>query len=101
MLDPQQPGPWKDYEASLTVNDSTRAKILVDETLPAVLPAISGETALPGEVAVRQRVLTGGQRIIDGNFASTDAADKSVVIWKGTVLTRQADMGVASITGQN
>ena len=101
MIDAQLPGKWKTYESSITVNESTRAKILVEESQPVVLPAISGETALPGESAVRQRVLSGGQRVFDGSFSSTDGVAKSVLIWIGTVLTRQANMGVASVTGTN
>lgn len=101
MLDGQLPGQWKAYNTSITAGNTTLAKILVDESQPRILPAITGETALPGETAVRQRVLTGGQRIIDGNICSTDGTARSALIYIGTVLTRQANMGAASITGTN
>lgn len=101
MLDAQLPGKWKTYESSISINESTRAKILVEEAQPVVLAAISGETALPGESAVRQRVLSGGQRVFDGGFSSTDAVAKSVFIWIGTVLTKVANMGTATTTATN
>ena len=101
MIDAQLPGKWKTYQTSITANETTRAKILVQESQPVVLPAITGETVLPGETVVRQRVLSGGQRVFDGSFSSTDGTARSVLIWIGTVLTRQANMGVASTAGTN
>lgn len=101
MIDAQLPGKWKTYETSITINEGLRAKILVQESQPVVLPVISGESSLPGETSVRQRVLSGGQRVFDGSFSSTDGVARSVLIWIGTVLTRQTNMGVASTAGTN
>lgn len=101
MLDAQLPGKWKLYTTSITITDAARAKILVEESQPAVLAAISGETALPGETTVRQRVLSGGQRVFDGSFSSTDAVAKSLLIWTGPVLSKQANMGAPTITVTN
>jgi hypothetical protein len=101
MLDAQLPGQWKNYETSITVTTGTQAKILVEENQPAILAVIAGEVVLPGEATVRQRILTGGQRIIDGGISSTDGVAKSILIWLGTILSRQVNMGVVSITGTN
>jgi len=97
MIDGTLPGYWKSWQASFTVTNSTRAKPLVDVTPAGVVAAVTGETALPnGETALRQRVLQGGCRVLDGMIASTDSAAKSLLIWNGTQLTKQADMGTAS-----
>lgn len=101
MIDAQLPGKWKTYESAVTINEGARAKILVEESQPVVLPVISGELPVPGELTVRQRVLSGGQRVFDGSFSSTDSVARSVLIWIGTTLTRQANMGVASVTTNN
>lgn len=110
MIDPQLPGQWKTWARSLTLDNTTRAKILADETPPQVMAAITGETALPGEATVRQRILTGGQRIVDGGFASTDGTARDIKMWMGTVLSRggasganpgQSQMGTVSVTTQN
>lgn len=97
MIDGTLPGYWALKQAAFTVTNGTRAKVLVDITPAAVVAAVAGETALPnGESAVRQRVLQGGCRVLDGMVSSTDAAAKSLQIWNATQLTKQADMGTAN-----
>lgn len=98
MLDAQLPGQWREYDTSIIAATSTAAKILADVAAPAVMPAISGETALPGEAAARQRILTGGQRIIDGDWTSTDSVAKSVRLWVATQMSLYANMGVVTTT---
>lgn len=101
MLDGTLPGYWDNKIANLTVTNGTQAKVLVDITPAQVVAAVAGETALPGESAVRQRVLMGGCRIIDGLIASTDAAAKSLAVWQGRQTSLFADMGAPTITATN
>lgn len=101
MLDPNVPGDFETFTAGFTVTNGTKAKLLVPPQLARVGTAIAGETALPGEAAVRQRVFTGGVRIFDGTISSSDAASKDMRVWTGKLLTSGADMGATSITTQN
>lgn len=101
MIDPQLPGQWKEWVESFTITNSTLAKILCDVAPAMVLPAIAGEIPLAGEATVRQRVLTGGQRIIDGNISSTDGVAKSARLYVGRQTSLFANMGVVSTTGTN
>lgn len=103
MIDPQLPAMWQEYpSASFIAASGTQAKILVDVAPPIVVPAIPGETALPnGESAVRQRVRTGGQRIIDGSISSTDATPRSLLLYLASLLSLFANMGAPTVTGTN
>jgi hypothetical protein len=101
MIDPQLPGQWKEWTASFTTTNGTQAKVLADVTASQVLAAISGETAQPGESAVRQRVLTGGQRVIDGGIASTDGTARSALLYVGKQSSLYANMGTVTITATN
>lgn len=98
MIDVTLPGYWIAKTPSLTLTNTTKLKILFDVTPAQVVTAVSGETALPGESAVRQRVLAGGARIIDGKITSTDAAAKSLKTYIGEQLTLYANMGTATTT---
>jgi len=62
---------------------------------------VSGETALPGEATVRQRVYTGGVRVIDGSICSSDGTTRSLLVYEGVETTLFANMGAPTITGQN
>lgn len=102
MLDPTYPGYWRKWSCGFVAADGTQAKILVDETPAQVLAAISGETFVPGESAVRQRILQGGCRVIDGSIASTDTNAKSMLFFVGRVLSRTSAFGATlTVTGQN
>lgn len=102
MLDPSYGAYHRLWSCGFVAADATQAKILVDETPATVLAAISGETALPGESAVRQRLLMGGCRVIDGSIASTDGTARSLLIWLGRVLSRVSDFGATTtVTGTN
>jgi len=83
-LDIQLPLQYPTYKDNFTVTNGTLAKILVPALPAGVMTAISGETALPDESAVRQRVFTGGCRVIDATVASTDSVAKSMLLWYGT-----------------
>ncbi len=92
-------------DATFSVTTGTRARILVPPTPPMVMPAVSGETAKPYNAtqlyfAVKQRILLGGSRIMDGLISSTDAVAKSMLFYRGThVATIGA--GTHTITSQN
>src|SRR4051812_35347702 len=101
MIDAQLPGAWKNYGENFSITNGTLAKILADVAAPQVKPAIAGELALPGEATVRQRVLTGGQRIIDGVISSTDGTARSAVFYIGKQTSLFANMGTVTITGTN
>lgn len=102
MLDPSYGVYWRLWSCGFIAADSARSKILVDETAAQVLPAISGEIALPGEATVRQRILLGGCRVIDGSIYSTDATPRSIFINLGRVLSRTSDFGATlTVTGTN
>lgn len=98
MIDVTLPGYWVARAPSLTLTNTTKCKILFDVTPAQVVTAVSGETALPGESGVRQRVLTGGARIIDGKVTSTDSAAKSLKLYIGEQLTLYANMGTVTTT---
>lgn len=92
MLDGTLPGGWGNNSASFFAANSTRAKILVDTSPPRVAPAISGvpgadETVLPGEIAIRQRIFTGGRRVSDGLITSSDAVEKGLLVFQGLLLS--------------
>lgn len=102
MLDPSYGAYWRLSTCGFVAADGVQAKILVDETAAQVLAVISGEAALPGEASVRQRVLMGGCRVIDGSVASTDGTARSLLIWLGRVLSRVSDFGATTtVTGTN
>lgn len=98
MLDGSLPGYWLDVIATFTAANTTKAKILVDVSPPQVAPAVSGENPLPGESAVRQRVLTGGCRLVEGQITSTDNVDKSLLVYRGIQTSLYANMGVVTTT---
>lgn len=98
MIDITLPGYWITKTFAFTVTNTTKCKIVFDVTPAQVVAAIAGETALPGESSVRQRVLMGGTRISDGKLCSTDAVAKSMLLYVGEQLTLYADMGVAATT---
>jgi hypothetical protein len=101
MVDAQLPGYWREWLESFTVTNAALCKILCDVTPAQVVAAVGSEVALPGESTVRQRVLTGGQRILDGTIASTDGTNRSALIYTGRETTLYADMTTASTTGTN
>lgn len=102
MLDPSYGAYWRLWSCGFVAADGTQAKILVEETPAQVLGAISGELALPGESTVRQRILMGGCRVIDGSISSTDGSARSLLIWLGRVLSRVSDFGATTtVTGTN
>lgn len=102
MLDPSYGAYWQFGSCGFVAADGTQAKILVEETPAQLLPAIAGETALPGESAVRQRILQGGCRVIDGSIASTDGTARSLVLWLGRVLSRTSAFGATlTVTASN
>lgn len=98
MIDGTLPGYWDQKAISFTAANGTQAKILFDVAPAQVVAAISGEGALPGEGQVRQRVLQGGQRVIDGLIASTDSAAKSLLLYLGEQLSLYANMGTVTTT---
>ncbi|RJF84881.1 hypothetical protein D3877_10415 [Azospirillum cavernae] len=86
------------FTENLIAANGTNAKIFVDCLPPSIVAAITGETALPGEGAVRQCILRGGGRVIDGSVSSTDGSAKSLLIYNGERLTDQSNAGVMSLT---
>lgn len=98
MIDAQLPGQWKENTVSITAANTTQAKILCDVAPAGLMAAISGETALPGEAAARQRIVTGGQRVIDGDWTSTDSVAKSGRLWVASQLSLYANMGTVATT---
>jgi hypothetical protein len=102
VLDPTYGTYWRTWSCGFVAGDTTQAKILVDETPATVLAAVSGETALPGEATVRQRILQGGCRVIDGSIASSDGTARSVRTYLGRVLSRASAFGATlTVTTQN
>jgi len=101
MIDPQLPGAWKLWTASFSTTNAALAKILADVTPGEVQAAITNENPVPGEQAVRQRVLTGGQRIFDGGIASTDGTNRSGVLYLGRQTSLFVNMGTVSTSGTN
>lgn len=76
-LDVSLPQAWLTTSATLTINEGTRAKVLVDKQ-------------------VANAPLLGGARVIDGQISSTDGTARSAIIWQGEELTLAANMGTAS-----
>lgn len=70
---------------AFTVTNSTVAKILVDQ-----IPAATASGSLPPYY--------GGGTLIDLTATSSDASDKDVIIYVGTVLTTQDPVSTGSIT---
>lgn len=101
MIDPQLPGVWKDWIANITTTVGANARVLVDVTPAAVQAVVPSEVAIPGESTVRQRILTGGQRVIDGGISSTDGTARSAAIYLGKQTTLYANMGVVTTTATN
>jgi hypothetical protein len=97
VIDAQLPGRWKEYVQSIVNANGTRGKILVDVAPPLIDPAVAGETAIPGETGVRQRIFTGGQRVIDGSISSGDGTARSARIWIARQTSLYANMGAPQI----
>jgi hypothetical protein len=98
MIDPNLQAYWDTICTAFTITDSTNAKIIVDKSPPQVVASVSGETALPGESAVRQRILQGGCQIIDGTISSSDATLRYLNLFIGKELTLGANMGTVAYT---
>jgi len=92
---------YQNYMCGFVTSNGTQCKILVDKNAPAVMALVTGETALPGEASVRQRIYTGGVRVIDGTISSTDGTARSLLVFEGVETTLFTNMGVPTITGQN
>lgn len=102
MLDPSYGAYWRLRSCGFVAADGTVSKILVDETPAQVLAVISGEAALPGEASVRQRILMGGCRVIDGSIQSSDGTNRSLYINFGHVASRVSDFGATTtVTATN
>lgn len=84
MRDPNFPAFAKIFMVGFIASDAALMKILIDKQAPLVLPAVTNENAAPGETAVRQRVLLGGGRVVDGNIYSTDTVAKILHLSVGT-----------------
>jgi hypothetical protein len=104
MLTPTYPGYWLNRSESFTITNGTLSRILVDVSPAQVVSVISGETALPYgntvEPSVRQRVLTGGCRIVDGAICSTDATARNMNLYMGELVTSLSS-GTNTVTGTN
>lgn len=94
------PRGWDSHQVGLTAAAGTAARILVDVSPARLAATIAGETALPGETGVRQRVFEGGRRVIDGSIASSDATSRSLLVWFGR-LVRAAGAGLSTVSGTN
>lgn len=101
MIDPQLPGAWKEWIQTFTATSTTLAKVLADVTPAQVVASVSGENPVPGEASTRQRVLTGGQRVIDGSIASTDGTARSALLYVGRQASLFANMGTVTTTATN
>lgn len=97
-LDGALPRKFNAIPTTFTAANGTRCKIISDIAKPSILPSVAGEVALPGESAVRQRVLEGDQRIVDGLITSTDSVAKSVLLFIGQQLSVYENMGVVTTT---
>jgi hypothetical protein len=78
--DPGVPLATQNYIQTLTVGNTTQAKLLVPPFPGQVMNAVVGETALYGETSVRQRVFQGGQRIIDMYATLTDTTQANLLV---------------------
>lgn len=97
-IDGSLPINWANSTVSFTVTNATQAKVLVGPNPPLVVATISGETALPYETSVRQRIQQGGALVIDGLLTSTDGTARNLIIWTGNQTTLFANMGAPTIT---
>lgn len=80
------------YVTSIIAATGTRARMLVDQApgglrLPDSTLIETPGTAAPSGTPI---VTRGGQRIIGGTIASTDASTKDVILYRGQVLTTQS-----------
>jgi hypothetical protein len=100
-IDVTLPLDYQNYAASFTTTNGTQCKILVDKNPPSVMATITNENPLPNEPSVRQRVYTGGVRVIDGTVSSTDGTARSLLVYEGIETTLFANMGAPTITGTN
>lgn len=101
MHDGTLPGYWENLSESFIADNGVQAKILADVTPAKLAQVVAGEIALPGEGAVRQRVLTGGCRLIDGLIRNSDVAARALLIYEGVQMSLYADMTTASVTATN
>jgi hypothetical protein len=92
---------WDNFTECFTVTDGTQLKIMRDICPPAIVAPIVGEVPLPGESVVRQRILQGGCRVIDGQISSTDGVLRFICIYVGIQTSVFANMGAVSITATN
>lgn len=74
----------RQWQTSITVTTTTRAKMLVDHA-PGGL-AMPDNSFFPGDMS---QVTRGGQRIIGGVISSTDGTNRDVLISRGSTLTTQ------------
>lgn len=100
-IDGTLPINWVNNAIAFTVTNTTVCKVLVPPSAPLVVTAVTGETALPYETAVRQRVQQGGCLVIDGLITSSDASARNLVMYTGNQTTLFANMGAPTITGTN
>lgn len=98
MIDISLQGYYSNHIANFIAANAAKCKIFADVSPANVVAAVGSETALPGESVVRQRVLTGGRRLVDGIITSTDAAAKSVLVYSGLQMTLAANMGTITTT---
>lgn len=98
-INPTYPLQYVNNVTNITADNTTQAKVAVGPNLAGLVASISGETALPdGETGVRQRVLQGGCRIIDGSISSTDGTARTAIIWTGVQMSLYANMGTVTTT---
>lgn len=83
-LDATYPSYFSALPTTFTVGNTTLAKVVVDVNQPLIMPVLNGEVPIPGESAVRQRIRTGGCRVIDGSITSTDGTARSILYYLGT-----------------
>jgi hypothetical protein len=87
MIDVTLPGYYDVAAVSFSNAWGTNAKVLVDVSPSQIVTLLSSETAFPGETTVRQQILRGGSRVIDGLISSTDTASKVLAIYIGQQLS--------------
>ncbi len=98
MIDPSLQGYFDNHINNFIAANGTKCKILCDVNPAQVMPAVSTEAALPGEASVRQRVMTGGRRVVDGIVTSSDATARSVLMYSANQMTLAANMGTITTT---
>lgn len=96
MLDGTLPGYQGVAAVSFSNGWGTNAKVLVDVTPAQIVTLLATETVLPGESAVRQQILRGGCRVIDGMMSSTDTSTSKIALYVGQQMSTYA----ASTAGQ-